>query len=164
MYRRSWGDHGAIMGRSWGASAPWSELLPLFKKTDCHERFNYKTLRLSWNCQPIVNRLSCIPCGLSSLGASFSRFLIQIRPFFAFLLSIPTMSPHGADAPHDRPMIAPWSPVHLQVATVKNAKKICTCKIFSIFRKSRKMCKKWWKMTIFSNFFLNKSMFSKVVF
>ena len=150
-------------------------ILPLFKKTDCHERFNYKTLRLSWNCQPIVNRLSCIPCGLSSLGASFSRFLIQIRPFFAFLLSNPTMSPHGADAPHDRPMIAPWSPhdrpmiapwspVHLQVATVKNAKKICTCKNFSIFRKSRKMCKKWWKMSIFSSFFLNKNMFSKVVF
>ena len=67
-------------------------ILPLFKKTDCHERFNYKTLRLSWNCQPIVNRLSCIPCGLSSSGASFSRFSLQIRPFFAFLTSNPTIS------------------------------------------------------------------------
>ena len=114
-------------------------------------------MKLSTDCQPIV---------MHTL-----RIVIIGRFGFAFLTSNPPIfrvppfnSDHGADAPHDRPMIAPWSPVHLQVATVKNAKKNCTSEIFSIFRKSRKMCKKWWKMTIFSNFFLNKNMFSKVVF
>ena len=132
----------------------------IIKHYDCHEIVN----RLSTDCHAypadchhwaLRFRVSWFKSG------HFSRSSFQFRPCRPMAPMRPMIAPWS---PHDRPMIAPWSPVHLQVATVKNAKTICTCKNFSIFRKSRKMCKKWWKMTIFSNFFLNKSMFSKVVF
>ena len=39
------GDHGAIMGRSWGASAPWSELKGGTRKMGGFEVRNAKTKR-----------------------------------------------------------------------------------------------------------------------
>ena len=60
-------------------------------------------MKLSTDCQPIV---------MHTL-----RIVIIGRFVFAFLTSNPPIfrvppfnSDHGADAPHDRPMIAPWSP------------------------------------------------------
>ena len=57
---------------------------------------------------------------------------------------------------HDLPMICLWSPVHLQVATVKMRKMFCTCEKFSVFQKLRKSAHNQWKMQFLNAFLLKK--------